>query len=259
MMTGKMVRRAHHATALIAVAAFLFYLFFQVNKNGPFRELNPFGVDPYDAVGSFAIQIALLVGLLTYARALRILVDPGQAAKMRLVLRGNLLVLLAILVTLVVDGIAVYLHPVVSSYWGRVLLVELGLIFLLAGICILALIGAFWHLPTPIPYHNLTPADAIDDLWILVRLPASKFSAALPQRLLTLPWINPRLHPWRFALGLGILVGAGLVLAQMQEGLPPSLQIGMLVIGIFISAELAATLIGFAVLGGYLGLRPSHV
>jgi hypothetical protein len=42
----------------------------------------------------------------------------------------------------------------------------------------------------------------------------------------------------------------------LQEGLPPSLKIGLLVAGIFISAELAATLLGFAILGGYLGLRP---
>jgi hypothetical protein len=49
----------------------------------------------------------------------------------------------------------------------------------------------------------------------------------------------------------------GLTLAQLQEGLPPSLKIGLLVAGIFISAEFVATLVGFAILGGYLGLRPS--
>lgn len=42
-----------------------------------------------------------------------------------------------------------------------------------------------------------------------------------------------------------------------QEGLPPSLGIGLLVAGIFISVELAATLVGFAIFGGYLGLRPA--
>jgi len=45
--------------------------------------------------------------------------------------------------------------------------------------------------------------------------------------------------------------------AQLQEGFPPSLMIGLVVAGIFISAEFAATLVGFAILGGYLGLRPS--
>ena len=42
----------------------------------------------------------------------------------------------------------------------------------------------------------------------------------------------------------------------VQEGLPPSLKAGLLVAGIFISAELGATLLGFALFGGYLGLRP---
>jgi hypothetical protein len=271
MMDRKPVLRAHHATALVAFAAVVFYLFFQINKNGPFRELNPFGVDPYDAVGSFAIQVALLVGLLTYARALRILADPAQAAKMRLVLRGNLLVLFAILVTLLADGIAVILHPLPPTYWGRVSLIELGLMLLLAVVCAFALAAAFWRLRTEKPPRNLTPADAIDDLWTLLRLPLTRSSAVLPHRMVgwvesmnsdrffrRLPWLNPRLHPWRFAFFLGVLVGAGLVIAGLQEGLPPSLQIGLLVMGIFISAELAATLIGFALLGGYLGLRPSY-
>ena len=46
-------------------------------------------------------------------------------------------------------------------------------------------------------------------------------------------------------------------LAQLQEGFPPNLKAGLLVAGIFISGELAATLAGFAIFGGYLGLQPS--
>ena len=69
-----------------------------------------------------------------------------------------------------------------------------------------------------------------------------------------LPAVNPRLHPWRFTAALGLLVGVLLVVAQLQEGLPPSLGIGLLLAGIFISVELIATLMGFAIFGGYLGL-----
>jgi len=50
-MDGKTIRRVHCVTALIASAAVAFYLFFQINKGGPFRDINPFGQDPYDAVG----------------------------------------------------------------------------------------------------------------------------------------------------------------------------------------------------------------
>jgi len=53
------------------------------------------------------------------------------------------------------------------------------------------------------------------------------------------------------------MAGVGLTLAHLQEGLPPNLPKGLLVAGIFISVEVVATLMGFAALGGYLGLRPS--
>jgi len=79
----------HHLSAFTGVLAVLFALFFQVSKGGPFRDINPFGVDPYDAVGSFAFQGALLLGVLTYARALRLCADPSQAFKVRYIRRGS--------------------------------------------------------------------------------------------------------------------------------------------------------------------------
>jgi hypothetical protein len=263
-------RRVHRVTAMITFVAFVFFLFFQVNKSGPLGEINPFGEDPYDAVGSFAIQIALLTGVLTYARALRLTEDPEQAAKRRLVLRGNALVLLAIGITLVVDAIAIRLHPVPPSYWGIVLKIELTLMSLLVitGVLMLAVLSQ--RTPTSTPPRDLTPADGIDDLLTLVRVPVRIANAFLPDAFVEwvlrfdsdglfsrAPWLNPRTHPWRFACILGLLVGVGLLLAQLQEGLPPSLMIGLIVAGIFISAEFIATLVGFLLLGGYLGLRPS--
>ncbi len=268
-MTQRTIQRIHRVTALIAFAAIVFYLFFQINKSGPFRDINPFGVDPYDAVGSFALQGALLIGLLTYARALRLRDAPTQATKTRLILRGNRLVLLAILVTLIADAIAEIAGRSPPSYWGNVLRVELALMFLLAVLCAMALRAVFSSIQTVPPPRDLTPADGIDDLWTLVRVPVAKASAILPhafaewiQRFNSdwlfarVPWLDPRPHPWRFAGMLGLLVGVGLALAQLQEGLPPSLKTGVLVAGIFISAELGATLLGFALFGGYLGLRP---
>jgi len=264
------IQRIHGVAASIALAAVLFYLFFQVNKGGPFRDINPFGVDPYDAVGSFAFQGALLVGVLTYTRALRLWDDPGLANRARLILRGDLVVLFAIWVTLIADAIAEVLSPIPPSYWGNILRIELGLMVLLALVCTIALLVVFGRIQTAASPPNLTPADGIDDLWTLVRVPVVKAGAHLPQIVVAwasnfnsdrlfarLPWINPRSHPWRFAFALGLLVGIGLVLAQFQEGLPPSLRTGLIVMGIFISAELAATLLGFAIFGGFLGLRPA--
>ena len=229
ILDKRTIQRIHRLTALITLAAILFYLFFQVNKGGPFRQINPFGVDPYVAVGSFVFQGARLVGVLTYARALRLWELPGQATRARLILRGDLLVL----------------------------------------VCTIALVTVFGRIQTAASPPDLTPAGGIDDLWRLVRVPVAKVGAHLPRAVVAwvagfnsdwlfarLQWINPRPHPWRFACALGLVVGIGLVLAQLPEGLPPSLRTGLIVMGVFISAELAATLLGFAIFGGYLGLRP---
>jgi hypothetical protein len=262
-------QRIHRVTALVAFAAMVFCLFFQLSKRGPFRDVNPFGDDPYDAVGSFAIQGALLIGFLTYARALRLRNDPGQSTRARLILRGNIFVLSAILITLILDAVAEIFFPSPPSYWGNVLLVELATMLLLASICVTALTVVFRRVRTVAPPRDLTLADGIDDLWTLVCVPITKFGAVLPRAFVEwverfngdrffarVPWLDPRQHWWRFAFVVGLAVGVGLALAQLQEGPPPSVRIGLLVAGIFVFGELAATLVGFALFGGYLGLRP---
>ena len=268
-------RRLHNVTALIILAALFFGVFFQLNKGGPFRDINPFGSDPYDAVGSFAVQGALLIGGLTYARALRLRLEAGQAAgqaaKSRLIVRGNLLVLGAIFITLLADTLAEVIGGTTSSFWGTVLLAELLGMWLFTIGCSVVFAVVWRRIPRVPPPRDLTPADAIDDLWTLVRVPVLKMKRLLPRDLVDwvqhfdsdwlfarihIHWLNPRTHPWRFACAVGLLVGLGLVVVQLQEGLPPSLATGLLVAGIFLSGEFVATLAGFALFGGFLGLRP---
>ncbi len=262
-------KRIHRVTALILATAFIFYLFFQVNKRSPFVEANPFANDPYDAVGSIAFQVALLISLLSYARVLRMRDDKLQS-KERLILHGNILVLAAIFITLISDTVAEFVRRLPPSVWVSVLRLELGLMFILTIVCGLALWAVFRGIPMAISPPNLTPADAIDDLWSLVRVPVVIAKSVFPPAMVEwvkrfssdllfahVPWVNPRLHPWRFTAGVGLLVGVLLVIAQLQEGPPPSLAIGLLLAGIFISVELVATLLGFAIFGGYLGLRPA--
>ena len=187
-------------------------------------------------------------------------------------LHGNILVLAAIFITLISDAIAVYVQPITPSIWVDVLRLELGLMFLLTLGCALALWAVFRGIPTASPPPNLTPADAIDDLWSLVRVPVVKANSIFPPAVVEwvqrfnsdllfarFPWVNPRLHPWRFTTAVGLLVGVLLVIAQQLEGPPPSLAIGLLVAGIFISVELVAALLGFTIFGGYLGLRPATI
>ena len=114
--------------------------------------------------------------------------------------------------------------------------IELGLMFILTLVCALALWVVFRGIPTASPPTNLTPADAIDDLWSLVRVPVKEVSSVFPPAMVEwvkrfnsdllfarIPWVNPRLHPWRFTTAVGLLVGVLLVIAQLQEGPPPSL------------------------------------
>jgi hypothetical protein len=270
-MNGQNFKRFHRVTALILLTAIVFYLFFQVNKRSPFVDANPFAVDPYDAVGSIAIQLALLISLLSYARIIRLRDDSTQSNE-RLVLHGNILVLAAIFITLCSDAIAEFLQPVPPSLWRNILILELGGMFLLTLVCVMALWLVFRGGPTASPSPNLTPADAIDDLWSLVRVPVVRGAAILPppmvewvkrfnsDRLLTrIHWLNPRQHPWRFTGAVGLLVGILLILVQLQEGPPPSLGIELLLMGIFLSVEFVVTLLGFAIFGGYLGLRPTSM
>src|SRR5690349_21831833 len=135
-MKAATIGRIHRVTVLVAFTSVVFWQFFDITKHGPFRDINPFGDDPYDAVGSFAFQVALLVGILTYARALRLREVASPAAHARLILRGNIVVLAAILVTLVADAIAEIIRPLPPSYWGNILLAALVLMFLLALFCV---------------------------------------------------------------------------------------------------------------------------
>ena len=149
-------------------------------------------------------------------------------------------------------------------------MVQLVALFVLAIIAASALAVAIPTIPSSPPPRDLTPADALDDLWALARVPLDRARRILHGRvvegvdLLTSdslfsrsPWIDPRRHPWRFAWLCCLAAGLALVAAQLQEGLPPTLGIGLLVAGIYISGERLATVVGFAILGGYLGLRPS--
>ena len=269
-MTSREIRFVHLTAKAHLLVALGFLAFFQLGKAGPLREVNPFGEDPYDAVGSIAIQLALLSGLLSYARALRLIHSPGQVPKVRLILRGDLLVLAAIFTTLVTDAVAEVAQPRPLTTWGSILLLGLVGLALLATLCAVLLGRAFARIRPAPPPTGLTLAEAIDDLWSLVRIPLARSVPPQPNPILNwvlhlssdrlfsgLPWLNPRLHPWRFAAVGGALSGGMLGAAQLREGWPPNLMSGILLVALFISAELSATLVGFGLLGRYLGLRPS--
>lgn len=115
----------------LAVVGCAFCLFFEVTKHAPrFSAINPFAEDPYDSVGSFALQFVMFIILLSLFRSLqRQPRDSGAAAAQ---VRGQLMGHLAIAFTLVADLIALLRHrPVwITSRAGYELLALTACLFL---------------------------------------------------------------------------------------------------------------------------------
>ncbi len=270
MIDEESTRSLSRVTAWVLSLAVTFLLFFLVNKLDPFRAANPFGEDPYDAVGSFAVQLALLVALMSFSRVLRLQRDVTQRNKSRLVVRGNLVVLVAIMITLGVDTCAVAGSPPPATHAGRMLMIELAALALLTLLALIAVARVAPSFRNRAP-RDLTPADAIDDLLTLARVPRKRRGGRRPPPLLawkgrlsgdalaaSLGALSPRTHPWRFACATGVAAGAAVAVGQLREGLPPNLAVGLRTAAIFVGGEMLAVLLGFALLGAFLGLRPSR-
>jgi hypothetical protein len=235
-------RRVHAVSAAIAVTGAACSIFQVV---APFRGLYQF----------LTVQVLFVAAALTYARALRWRFDPAQFVKARLILRGNILALASIAATLILDVIAtVQRHYQPYRSHAREPLIVAAIVVLFASVagCAAALARTFRNTALPPPPSDLTVAEGLEDLWTLVRIPATW---NLEQISEVLSWVHPRRRPWRFACALGAAAGLALFLMHLQEGAPPSLRIGLSIAAIFVGVELLGTLLGFAAFGGLLGLR----
>jgi hypothetical protein len=118
-----MDRKTKRAALRSLLLATLFYLFFQASKHIPtLARVNPFADDPYDAVGSFTMQLAPFLALLSCLRAFRpyrniaLSNDPQ-----RLIAQTRLLTAIAISLTMLSNMVALARHPHtwISSQSGR--------------------------------------------------------------------------------------------------------------------------------------------
>lgn len=98
---------------LVLSLAVLFYFFFMHAKHDPtLSQVNAFGDDPYDAVGSFGIQAAAVLGIISVVRAFR-----GQRVRAAyvehelFVLRAQMAAILSVGVTLAADAVAILRYP----------------------------------------------------------------------------------------------------------------------------------------------------
>ena len=270
------------AALLTSTASLIFWAFFQISKSPNFVTANPFANDPVDAIGSIAVQVALAVSILTLARAAQVSDAPtAPPYKSRLIVRGNSVALLAIGVTLVADTIMELQYPTWdTSIWGQLLVVGLGTVASIAWAAGLVTVAAARRLGAT-PTSEWPPigeagslGEALGDLWALVRKILAWYGHSFPwssrplhwidnlgnqlfEWMMNWPWIGPRSHPWRFCASVALALGVTLATAHgLEEGPSFNLTTTVLAWSIFIVVELAAVLIGFLLLGGFLGLRP---
>src|ERR1022692_4842559 len=99
------------------VAAGFAVFFFAVKHQPWLASVAPFGEDPYDSVGSFAVQLA---GVAASIAVLRVLARASGAPRVplnstSLCLRAVIITLLAIFITAVADLVALLRYP--NSWW----------------------------------------------------------------------------------------------------------------------------------------------
>lgn len=135
-------RRSGVRSLFIFVLAVLFYAFFMHAKHDPsLSKVNAFADDPYDAVGSFGIQAAALLGILCVIRAFRApRAATGSAEEGIFLLRAQAAAILSVGVTLAADAVAMIRRPFLwyGSPAGYRLLALIG------GMAILTAAIGFW-------------------------------------------------------------------------------------------------------------------
>ena len=101
------MRKLKTSALLVFGLSILFYFFFDFCKHAPgIGAANPFATDPYDAVGSFGIMLALLGALLMLVRVFRPYPQTRMPpAQLLLALRAGVVTLLSVTVTLAADAI----------------------------------------------------------------------------------------------------------------------------------------------------------
>jgi hypothetical protein len=127
------VRLRRLAFACLAGTVGFCVCFFAAKHQPGLARIAPFVEDPYDAVGSFGVQLAAVAAALSTLRALRSYgVDRLPEARTVMIVRSVVVALLAFFVTVIADIVAMIRHP---GAWlptpaGRWLAIFLGLLAL---------------------------------------------------------------------------------------------------------------------------------
>ncbi len=267
--------------------AVLFDWSFMFAKHDPaLRAIIPFGEDPYDAVGSFAFIVVPLIALLSLVRAFWPYRN-GEPTRAQLVylVRSQTAIVLAALVTLASDAVAMARYP---SMWSAAASRN-ELIVLLIGMAVLAaavlglILGSREGLPARGSHRwkwaalVLLPALLVlvsyPERWIrntafhLVTVVVGAVVLFAPMRPLLLalvpydeqlskaPTRSSARRIWGLVLLLGIMVGVFAFAGEMSAG-GSRMPLGRLlyVASVFIGLGSAGILVAYAFLAKPLGL-----
>jgi hypothetical protein len=111
---GGVMHLTHKVNAgVVLVLAALFYQAFMFPKHDAVLSMIiPFGDDPYDAVGSFAMIVGMMVAFLSLGRAFRpYRLNSASIETQVYLVRAQTYVVLAVVSTLVSDAVALARHP----------------------------------------------------------------------------------------------------------------------------------------------------
>jgi len=320
------IKKTRGFALLAFLMAVLFWVVFDFTKHNPiFADINPFANDPFDAVGSFGVLLAPVAALLALLGCFQPHPHGFTPAQLQRYLNQAGISLLAVIVSLLADAIAllrapsawsefsagwmlvglllIFLPILLLAFWRLVVLlssilpvnsgqrilpvllillisslalalfpdhwlkgvpgalfaVVFGMAFLFNSINILA---ETWLRPLPEgPFE-----DVLDDLLAVYTWKKARFTfaagvfawleklPALPVLKALLHWFNPRKHPGRLLIFLGIGLSVALMVVEMlAEGLPV-INVLVLVIIVRTGILLAGILLAYRILNRFLGL-----
>lgn len=268
--------------AMLVVHVAAFVALFDASKHASaLVGVNPFGNDPYDAVGSFAVLLAVfgvvLAGGRSLVRCFRLRRDDDRCPELWLRLRASVVV--AIIFTCAVNGIALARHP---DAWLGVpagnLLAGLWLVLALATIAVGASIVGLakpyrrraynsgrWTrilacgaaLATFAVFPESLTQSTTGELVTVIVSAMLLFAAVRWGCAILVPWraSNRTANPggWAAAAGVGIALGTGLAVIEALGG-GSGRGIAPIAAVLFVALACAGTLAAYGMLAKPLGL-----
>jgi len=281
-----------NAVIVFGLAAFFYWAFMFAKHDPHLRNIIPFGTDPYDAIGSFAAIVGMMIALLSLVRAFRPYREkPPSDAQQLYLIRSQEAVVLAVLITVAADMVAMGRHP---SVWVSSAS-RSELIVLLTSITIVAL-GGHWlvrnpkvqgtetgikqrskavlaavlatlalafypeHLIQRISTHLLTVIIGAFLLFAVMRVLLTFFVPYCRNEGLAAAQQCGRpltgWYRWSIVVALGALIGAFIFVGEMSEGGTqlPRIRV-LLVASVYVGLAVAGLLLAYALLASPLGLK----